>query len=317
MACRAATAARVIAVLCAGMLSQSLQWARSAESPAPAARAASGSDWFLRLPKEEQVVFRGAASFDGAGLDSPAMLYPAPNLAGFLAALATHALILDTQRSNQGKKIQETADQVLAPYRSVLNGYTHRDLMQQALGRSPGAATGRLVESPDRGTGGLIVESLPVFAMTQDQTALILDNAVAIYAPGAASAAYRNIVRVVSPPQRRTDLVSFWTAGNGEALKAESARLLAESLELALQDMATAQKSGNPHRTVRYFEGTGERMERGQIISDGCRQVVLRNLRGWLMAVPPRPGTVPAAAACGDTPGEQRSGETANKSENP
>jgi hypothetical protein len=133
--------------------------------------------------------------------------------------------------------------------------------------------------------------------MTQDEQAIILDNAIAIYAPGAAeTAVYQNTVRVVSRPQHRDDTLAFWTANQGAALKDESATLLALSLDIALADaMAAAQAEGASHKTFRYPEGRTERMERAQLVAEHCNRLVIRSLRGWLISIP----APQATEACG------------------
>ncbi len=124
--------------------------------------------------------------------------------------------------------------------------------------------------------------------MTQDQSALIVENVVAIYSPGATPpAAYRNLVKVVSSEKAAPDLIVFWTADNGRNIKEESAAILAESLDIALRDaMGGPDKGGGADRTIRYREGGAERMERGQQISGRCNRIVIRTLRGGLMSVP-------------------------------
>jgi hypothetical protein len=53
---------------------------------------------------------------------------------------------------------------------------------------------------------------------------------------------------------------------------------------------------------VRYNEGGTERMERAQVVSEQCGQLVLRTLRGNLISVPVK-SAVPGEASC---PGTQR-----------
>jgi hypothetical protein len=263
--------------------------------------AAKDMGWSLRLPKDDNVVYQGVASYDRAGGGAAPILYPAPNVAGFLVGLFTHGVLLESVRAVEKNRIQQVADEVLAPYQKVLSSYKHRDLMQQALDKTDTGGSKRLLEPSEKPSAGLLIDSTPVFSMTQDQTAIVLDNVVSIYAPGAApAAAYRNIIRVVSKPETRTDLVSFWTANDGDVLKAQSVSLLAESLDLALIELATVQEHDRPQRTIRYLEGTAERMERGQIVHERCDKVVLKNLRGWLMSVPVKSGASAAAAPCGE-----------------
>src|SRR5213594_1284277 len=283
-----------IAVACAasaGLLACSARAAETEAAPSSAARSmAKDIEWSLRAPKEERVVFQGAVSFDAAGGSGAPMLYPAPNLAGFLAAVITHGVLVESTKKGQKDKLQQEADKVLSPYQEVLSGYAAKELMQRGVDKATTGRTRRLLDSSDGDATGWLVESSPVFSLTQDQSAIVLDNSIAIYAPADhASAAYKNVVRVISKPKSAGDLPDFWIAGGGEKMKDESAGLLAESLDIALKQAAGDDASdANAHKTFRYLEGSTERMERGQLVSERCDRVVLKTLRGWLMSVPAR-----------------------------
>ena len=62
--------------------------------------------------------------------------------------------------------------------------------------------------------------------------------------------------------------------------------MLARSVDIVIEDMRASAANAGVFKTVRYFEGGSERMERAGIISTSCDQLVLRTLRGNLMAVP-------------------------------
>ncbi|NTV10505.1 MAG: hypothetical protein HGA47_06985 [Zoogloea sp.] len=258
----------------------------------------ASSDWSLRLPKEERVVFHGMANFDEAGAGSSAMLYPAPSMAGLLAAVVTHGLILGSVKQSQKDKLQEAADKVLDPYQPVLQKFSNRELLQRALEKTSAGGTRKLVEPDGAPVSGIWIESTPVFAMTPDQNAIVLDAAVAIYLPGDSSAAYRNMVRVVSAPRDTGGASAFWMANAGAKLKEESVGLMAQSLDIALADAAagTGPLEEHPFRTVRYREGGADKMERAQVLSEACDRLVIRTLRGGLMSVPKRRGATPAAS---------------------
>lgn len=258
-----------------------------AQTPAPKPMPKDAS-WSLRAPKDEAVHYRGALILDRAQAGgAQGMLYPAPNVAGFLAAIITHAVIADSAQSAQKTKMQEDADRVLAPYRPVLAEYKIRELMQKGLARVPGAGA-KLVEAAEDPGAAWLVESTPVFTMTQDQTAIVLENAVVIYAPGNLTApAYQNVVRVVSRRRDPADISAFWLADQGTPLKDESVALFGISLDMSLADAAgLSPRSNVSHRTFRYPEGSREKMERALLMSEHCDRVVIRNLRGWLMSVP-------------------------------
>jgi hypothetical protein len=265
-----------------------LALAQGALAQAPMPR---DTGWSLRLPKQESVTYRGLASFDGANAGSlNNMLYPAPNLLIGLAAVLTHGVVADAAQERQKQQIQENANRVLVEYRPILNRFKHEELMQKGLALLPPGPARKLVAPDAKVEGEWLVESAPVFSMTQDRRALVLDNAVVIYAPGATEKpAYQNVMRVVSRPREtEDDLFVEWADRDGEPLKAESAFLFAHSLEVALNEAASAGKETRPQRTYRYMEGRTERMERAELVSEQCSRVVVRTLRGWLLSIPVR-----------------------------
>lgn len=254
--------------------------------------------WCLRLPQGEHVTYQGVVSFDNAGAGTGSIVYPAPNVGGLIAAIITHGLLVESTKKGQKDRLRATADEVLAPYKSILDKFTHRDLMRRAADKAPAGTDAQLVEESSDTGSQRVVESAPVFSLTQDQTAIILDNAIAIHMPGAATTSYKNTIRVISAAMDQADPVAFWTANDGEKLKDESAKLVAESLEIALRDTAvTAMPDTIAYRTIRYREGAAEKIERAQILGAQCDRLLIRNLRGTLMSVPASgPATVTSAA---------------------
>lgn len=263
--------------------------ALACQQPAAAQPMPKDAAWSLRLPKDEKVAYRGVVSFEGinaGGLNG--MLYPAPNLLIGLAAVLTHAVVADSAQENQRRQIQENADRILGPYQQVLADYRNRELMQRGLGKLPASPAAKLLEPDGKPEGEWVVHSLPVFAMAQDERAIILDNVIVVYAPGGAETpTYQNVVRVVSHPRDDEHPRAAWIANFGEALKEEGSTLFAYSLQIALGD-AAGPKDSKPQRTYRYMEGGTERMERAELVHDQCSRLVVRNLRGWLLSVPAR-----------------------------
>lgn len=277
-------ALRCILALAAGLL-----LAGTASAQGAAERA-----WAVKTPTVEKVVFRGVVSHDAAGMGTGSMLYPAPNAAGLLAAILTHGLLNESAKQAQKTKLQADADTVLQPFATVLSGFTNAQLIRSALPRQKAVGTRRAITA-DEGPGlDWVVETAPVFSMTRDQRALVLDNAVRIYAPATADAAYAQTIRVVSAPLAAAGeagdsaaVEQAWLADQGKRLLDESAALFAESLDVA---MANSQQgtglAESPHRTFRYPEGGVEKMERAQLVEARCGRALLRTLRGWLMSVP-------------------------------
>lgn len=255
------------------------------EQPLPATTAAN---WALRLPQENAVEYRGIVSFDNAGQGQGAMMYPGGlGLAGFLVSIAAHAAIVEGTKSNQKTKIQEKADEVLSPYRSVLENYTYQELMQSGLAKTTVPGNKKLIPFAEKPTTEQTVESNPVFFLAQDQSAIVLENVISIPNPNDQSKPlYQNTVKVISPPRSGEENTKFWTDNQGQNLKEESARLFARSFDIALNDMRRNSVDNKPQKTYRYLEGSVEKMERGELVSESCNRIVIRNLRGWLMSIP-------------------------------
>lgn len=252
----------------------------NASEPAPTA-----SGWSLRLPAQERVVFRGQVSFDKAGQGPGTMMYPAPGLAGFLVAIATHAAISSSVRDGQRTEIEIAADKVLQPYQETLDGFRYGELAGLALPPEAGLPILPVDAKPQP---GLIISSAPVFYMTQDQSALILDNTVSVFkTEGDEKPVYTNTVRVVSHASEVPDLVAHWKQDAGKRLREESARLFRQSVEIVrTHAMAPAGSASAAQRTFRYLEGQREAIERAEPLAEHCGRALVKNLRGWLLSIP-------------------------------
>jgi hypothetical protein len=266
--------------------------------------------WYVLPPKRDAVLFRGVVSYDDAGGSTNSMLYPAPNAIGFLAALATHGVILESAKKGQKSKMQEAADRVLLPYQQVLAGMTYRALIGRALTKMSSKDSMNLAGDQPVPSTHWRFDTLPIFSMTQDQSSLLVDNAISVLAPGGAPASSKKyMVRVISFPKDESDLAEFWLRDNGRNLDEVSTQLLAESLDIALTELNSESGSGQAQdKTVRYREGTKEKMERGRVLAEDCRRVLIRNLRGWLMSVPPSVGPAAGAGPCNLDVGPARQG---------
>lgn len=253
---------------------------------------------------EEPAVFHGVVSYDTAGGGAGAMLYPAPGPAGFLVAILTHAAINSGARSAEAKRIEEAADKVLVPLKDQVDRLRLRDLQQDALSRWETGADVKLLGRDESADNAWIVETQPVFLMTQDRRALVVEAVVRLFDGAAKTPAIERAVRVVSPPVKG-DADGYWLDTANGRLAQTSAALMAEAIRVAVLD---AQTSGDAsQRTIRYVEGGADKFERATLLSERCERVALRTLRGGVMSVPARPKLPPAVpvdgaagpAACG------------------
>jgi len=258
------------------------------KSPLPIVVSASG--FSLKLPKAETVVYRGMVNHDAAGLNGGQILYPGFGLAGFLVAIAAHGVIVESAKNSEKTKLQEAADKVLAPYSAALGEFSNKELLQRAMAKLSVGGSKKIVEAAGTPESGWVVESMPVFTLTQDQGALVLENAVAVYAADAPSTIlYQNIVKVVSDARAEPQPETFWGAEQSKKLKEESVDLFAHSLDVVLREIAKeAGGDAEIHKTFRYPEGKTQKMERGQLLGERCNRAIIKNLRGWLMSIPLR-----------------------------
>ena len=270
----------------------------------PALARGEDAAWSLRMAAPDPVPYHGLADGESGGAPGM-MMYPAPGLAGLFAAIATHAAVVGSVRSSAQTEAEKKADKVLDPLRGSLDRFTQRDLAAPALDTPP-LRGARLLSAQDTEPAGKIVDSAPAFFLTQEGDALLLDNTVKITRAGAQP--YQGTIRVVSAPHKiqAQDVAAHWGADEARALKAESAQLLALSLEIALTQSDApaipAATAAAPFRTVRYLQGKKELFERAQVLDEHCGRALIRNLRGWLMSVPlARPAATDAAGCTGAT----------------
>ena len=242
----------------------------------------------LKIPTSSNVFFRGEVCYDDAGQKAGGFLYPAPNVAGFLAAIATHAAISNSINGSQKNSFQEKADAVLIPYKTVINRFSYQELADSGLKKLDLDQCGLVMSRTGDTDQPWTLESLPVFVLSQDKDSLILQNSIAVYAAGSpASIVYKNMVQVISSPLAATDFEQYWSANDGANLKNTSADLFADSMKIALNEIRKEGASDeNAYKTFHYQEGKNEKMERGQLIATTCNRIVIRTLRGWIMSVP-------------------------------
>lgn len=253
------------------------------------------AEWAFRAPATPRIEVHGVANYDGAGLGTGAMLYPAPNVAGFVGALIAHGVLVGGMQSSARGSIQEKADEVAKPLVASVEGFTPSQLVEQGMGRLRVSGAKRLLEAGQEPGTARVVQSEPRFALTADRRALVMDNVVDVFEPGRTDApALRMAVRVVSAPQPARDDASAWTADGGALLRDTMVSMWAESVDGALQ-RSGPDPDGLPEKTFHYLQGGDERFERARLLDRRCGRLWLRTLRGDLMVVP---ATEPDAA-CG------------------
>jgi hypothetical protein len=280
-------AIRSFAVVCALAVSAATPgFAQDALADKPVRWQMPAADgWSLAWPADQtKVTYQGVVSFDSAGTGSGAMVYVGVGgIVGALAHLAVHAAVTESVKNSQKAAMQAAADKVLADYMPTLDVFTPDDL----LGRAKSALRVSAPNLRDADGARWSLEVMPLYRMTQDRRALMVDAVVTVRSSSAADVVTRSAVRVVAPPRAAEGVAQMWSENDGEALKAESAQLLSQAVSLALADMAGQwDASTAPQRTIRFAEGGSERIERAQVLQQLCGRAVVRMLRGDLIAVP-------------------------------
>ena len=219
------------------------------------------------------------------------MLYPiaAPGLAGAFASLAagiaTHGFIVSSVESKRARERIEHADQVLAPYRSVLDGFTTERLYAALKASHPDWS--QCGEPAEPGTWQ--VEFASVFVLTQDETTVI--SQVAFNARPPVMPAKRRpretAVQIVSSTLEASEFRELWIDQDGAVLIEKGAALVADAVEIALHWEAHEVSSEEaPFATYRFELGKNEHMERAQRVGGSCHRAILRTLRGQYLSVP-------------------------------
>ncbi|SFO06218.1 hypothetical protein SAMN05216332_104126 [Nitrosospira briensis] len=256
--------------------------AQSGERTAPV-RLGTERNWSVRLPEADKVVYKGEIIQDNKNVEADGI--------HSIDVLYSLAVVTGKYIKEYGKdeELQAEADKILLPYQAALGNFTHRELVQRGLNKTSVGDSKKWIEFDSPPVAEWVVEVTPSFTLTQDQSALVLDNHISIHAPGSPSEPlYKNLIKIVSDPRDEPDPAGFWMMGGGERLKEESASLFARSLEIAWGEIDNASRKDDPVRpkTIRYRHGKSEKMERAELIDMRCNRVVVRTLRGWLMSVP-------------------------------
>lgn len=277
-----ALAVAAITLIIAMSPAEAARDAQSGERTAPV-RLGTEQNWSVRLPEVDKVVYKGEIIQDNRNVETDGI--------HSIDVLYSLAFVTGKYIKEYGKdeELQTEADKVLLPYQAALGNFTYRELVQRGLDKTSVDGSKKWVGFNSPSVAEWVVEVTPSFTLTQDQSAIVLNNHISIYAPGSPSEPlYKNLIRIVSDPRDEPDPAGFWMRDGGERLKEESAHLFARSLEIAWGEIDNASRKDDPARpkTIRYRQGKSEKMERAGVIDTRCNRVVIRTLRGWLMSVP-------------------------------
>ncbi|MGM9482578.1 hypothetical protein ACS5PN_15405 [Roseateles sp. NT4] len=246
----------------------------------------------------QQPEFHGVLNKDGAGMKGGQILYPGgAGLAGLFVAVLTHAAINSSVQTAEMKRLQDKADAVLVPYAQALQSLSTDDLMMRTQ-----------EEVSQRGwlPANASLELRPVFLMTQDRRAVLMDVA-AQFNDGSGAPTSTLGMRVVSDPRAVTQEADDWAEADGYGLRRVCVALLTRAVQHLIGHLGNANRAGDANapaaaeRTVRFVEGGAQRMERATVLEQRCGRALLRTLSNTLMSVP-LAATTSADAGCETTP---------------
>jgi hypothetical protein len=299
--------ARFVAVLAlGGVLTATGVGAQAAQHPAPPVLMPAAAVWCLKPAEADPVVFHGVEEADPHAVNQPSILYTAPNAAGILVEIALHGAIVGGMRDHKRQAAIAAADKMLEPYRPVLDGFRSKELYDRVLdARAPDGASSLACSTPVSASAW-VVETTSGFAMTQDQTTLIVESAFVMHPPGSPKATPGTyVVRVIGTPFNVADPQEMWTEEDGRKLKEESVALLGEAMAIALRLAAgEVVPADAPYKTYRYVEGGLELMQRVQVASESCERALLKTLRGDMWSVPRKPTDCMTDARSNPAPAE-------------
>ena len=205
-------------------------------------------------------------------------------LVGVLAQVAVHAAISNDAQNSRLSAQQQEANKVLEPLTEILSSLSAKQLHH--------ANKNVLWLSTDEQYTGPVLKSKPIFFLSQDARTLSLKHVVAVEPEIKKSNSkkqqklYANLIEVVAQPAPAEAAMEYWLNNNGAALSATMQQLYRQSVSLALADIKGELIHTEKAETFKLEHQDTLRIERGNRIKGECNQLILRNLRGWIVVLP-------------------------------
>ncbi|WP_020413935.1 hypothetical protein ACJJJB_18945 [Microbulbifer sp. ANSA001] len=224
--------------------------------------------------------FYGQVNHDSLDVNHGQMTYIGATPAAFAGSILAHALIVGATGDSKKKAEQERADKILEPYKENIAAFNAVDLIEISKvdlqkKNIPFIAWEAETNHP------WVVQSHPVFFLSQDRSTLTLKNAVSITElDNQEKPAYQNLIEVVSSPNKDKKIIPI------DSLGELSIKLFVDSLMAMKAELSENRKPENKEMTLSFFSGGEKVYERGRIISEECNRMTFRTLRGWVKSVP-------------------------------
>lgn len=232
-----------------------------------------------------QIDLRGDYDPDDAFAMNSIMYSGDAGVVGMLAQVAVHAAISNNAQDSRISAQQLEANKVLEPLSGVLTNLSTKQLQ---------FTSEQLIWlAEDQEYPASVLMSKPIFFLSQDARVLSLKHVISVESSLPKSGSkknkqklYSNLIEVVSAPLPAEDAMDYWLANNATALTVTMQALYIKSVELALADLKGELAQSDQAETFTVEISDKLRIERGNKITADCRQLVLRNLRGWIIALP-------------------------------
>ena len=233
----------------------------------------------IELSDKSSVDFRGVYE-PNAKVDSASILYSGDaGVAGVFAQIATHAAMNSSARSVKLSKQQIEANKVLEPFNHVLADFTQGELMHSNKEYS----FNEKLDSPQ----DIYLKSYPIFFVSQDLRTISLKQRILVFRANDKDPLYQNLIEVVSPAIQGDNPHGLLLQEDGALLKKLTKNLYKESLSFVISDIYGEYKDvTSPQKSYRFYQGESLRVERGVRLESRSESMLIRNLRGWLVAFP-------------------------------
>jgi len=235
---------------------------------------------YVDLQTNAPVALRGVYDNDNAIKSGNIMYDGSAGAGGVIAQILTHAAINSNMKNSKLSKQQIEANKVLEPFQGILKGYTQDALIHD------GNDYRFLFKDVGNNSSSLILDSYPVFYMSQDMRLLTLKHVVKVYRYEDKGIVYQNLIEVISPLIESGDLIEQLRSEQGSLLKNKLKDLYKDSLSLVISDLKGEYKASEAQKSFRIYSGDKMRIERGVGVAKKDDLIVIRNLRGWLVSFP-------------------------------
>ena len=243
----------------------------------------------LLLIKDSQEIapFYGLLESNPGGASTPIMYSGAAGLAGLLAQVLTHAAIANQAQNDALSKEQQASNLVLKNYDEYIKANTKQSFFANALSsvNVPTVQLG-LIQPSKILDGMLIVDSLPVFYLSQDEGSIVIKHHIKVYySHSPDELLFENMAKVISKPIVVSENNNIWLVGDGKLFSDTTHQLYNISLEFLIKDFYKFLDASESNKTHKYYIGGKKFYVRGALVLDDCNGKAIRNLKGNIVVV--------------------------------